>query len=102
MKSFPLWRSIMHLIDAQDVSLYASNSNDTKTDPRSKRCGTTFQGHVEKKFPKGYERDLSEPEKGHCEVQGAIDELGAMRAGMYMLVWNAVLTKLMGDHPDQV
>ena len=29
------------------------------------------------------------------------DELGAMRAGMYMLVWNAVLTKLMGDHPDQ-
>jgi hypothetical protein len=49
-----LWRSIIHLIDDQDVSLYASKTNDTETDPRSKRCSMTFQGHVEKKFTKGY------------------------------------------------
>ena len=61
-----MWRSIIHLIDDQDVSLYASKSNDTETDPRSKRCSTTFQGHVEKKFPKGYQSDLSDfGQNGH-------------------------------------
>ena len=85
-EKFLLWRSIIHLLDAQDASLCASNSNDTKTDSRYKRCGTTFQGHVEKKFPKGYERDLSEPgkmatAKFNEQLNKVKDELSAMRRG---------------------
>ena len=70
--------------------MYAANSNDTKTDP----------SHVEKKFPKRL-RQKKATAKFKEQLNKVKDDLGAMRAGMYMLVWNAVLTKLMGEHPDQ-
>ena len=64
-----------HLLKACDISLYASQRALTQiptldlnavaqlsrvtsdTNPRSKFCGTTFQGHIEEKYPKGYQRD---------------------------------------------
>ena len=72
--------SIMHLIEAQDVSLYPSKSNHTETDPRSKRCGKTFQGPFEKKFRNDYQRDLGK--RGTAEFKEQLnkvkDEFGAI------------------------
>ena len=82
----------MYLTEARDISLYASKSHDTKTDTRSKRCGTTFQGRIEKNFLKGYQRDLSDfgkqaTAKFKEQLNKVKAELDAMRVGMCMLVW---------------
>jgi hypothetical protein len=61
---------------------------------------------IEKKFSKGYQCTLSNfGKKATSEFKEQLnkvkDKLGAMRTGMYMLVWNPILAKLTGKHPDQ-
>jgi hypothetical protein len=86
--------------------LYASNNNYTETEPQSKDCSTIFQGHVEKRFTKDNQRKLSDfCKKSTAEFKEQLnkvkDKLGAIQAGMYMLVWNAILAQLMGQRIDQ-
>ena len=100
-----LWRSMADLIKARDISLFASKSLETVTDPRSKRCSTIFQGHSEKKFPNGYKRELSNfgrmaTAEFKKQLEKAKGEIGAMGAGMYKLIWTVIFDKLIGKHPD--
>ena len=95
-----------HLIKARDISLFASKSLNTETDPWSKHRSTTFQGHVEKKFQNGNKRELSDfgrmaTAEFKKQLEKAKGELGAMRAGVYKLIWNAIFDMLTGEHPYQ-
>ena len=95
-----------HLIKARDISLFASKSLNTETDPWSKHRSTTLQGHVEKKFQNGNKRELSDfgrmaTAEFKKQLEKAKGKLGAMRAGVYKLMWNAIFDKLTGEHPYQ-
>ncbi len=87
----------MHLIKASNIGVYYSKSNNTATNPRSKCCGTNFQGPRQELVSKG-----KATAKLKEQLEEIKDKLGAKRAGMYIImVWNEILDKLMGSHPTR-
>ena len=72
----------MYLIGATGhVSLYASKSNYTKTDPQSKCSCTTVQGTVDKMIPMGYKCDKTNLARASLEKIKIKEQLNA-GAGM--------------------